>query len=142
MVRDYQRSKVYAWEQKHVAPLDNSRIKADHVQATIDYIWSELSLEYPPKAMRLHANNSSAEAKANRMKIWTRDTISTWVLLHELAHSLTNTFDNKGDRHGPRFVGAYYELLTKFLPNADSMILLGSLQSERIDIDFKGSYFK
>jgi hypothetical protein len=33
--------------------------------------------------------------------------LSSWCLLHEIAHAMSSTYDGLSDGHGPVFVGLY-----------------------------------
>jgi hypothetical protein len=46
--RDFQRSRVYAWENRVVAPRDPSFVAFPEAQAIVNAIWSEMGLSYPP----------------------------------------------------------------------------------------------
>ena len=50
--RDRQRSKVYAWEERFVAPRDPSSITFAQAQGMVDAIWAEMGLRFPPKVER------------------------------------------------------------------------------------------
>ena len=47
---DRQRGKVYAWEERFVAPYDPSTIVLAQAQGMVDVIWIEMGLCFPPKA--------------------------------------------------------------------------------------------
>jgi hypothetical protein len=47
--RDRQRSKVYAWEERFVAPCDPSTIVFARAQGMVDAIWSDMGLRFSPK---------------------------------------------------------------------------------------------
>jgi hypothetical protein len=47
--RDFQRSRVYAWENRVVAPRDPSFVSFSDAQAMVNAIWSEMDLKYSPK---------------------------------------------------------------------------------------------
>ena len=51
--RDYQRSRVYEWEQRVIAPHDGSAIPVAAAQAMVNAIWSETGLSYPPQVEAL-----------------------------------------------------------------------------------------
>ena len=53
-------------------------------------------------------------ARASRTAIEAPDELPSWVLLHELAHALTSTAEEKSDGHGPRFTGMYLRLLERY----------------------------
>ena len=46
---DSQRGKVYAWEERFVAPCDPSTIVFARAQGMVDAIWSDMGLRFSPK---------------------------------------------------------------------------------------------
>jgi len=134
--RDRQRGKVYAWEERFVAPRDPSSIRFAQAQGMVDAIWAEMGLRYPPRVEPLPRQSRSTAADANRLSIRLPDASPSWWLLHEIAHAMTSTCDGQSDGHGSKFVGLYAQLLTRYLripPNA----LLTSLRSAGIEIDIE-----
>ena len=113
--RDRQRNKVYAWEERFVAPRDSSSIKFDQAQGMVDAIWAEMGLRFPPRVEPLPRQARSTVADANRLTIRLADTSPSWWLLHELAHAMTSTHDGRSDGHGPKFMGLYAQMLTRYL---------------------------
>ena len=132
--RDHQRSKVYAWEERFVAPYDPSSIVFAQAQGMVDAIWSEMGLRFPPKVEPLPRQARSTMADANRLTIRLADTCAGWWLLHELAHALTSTHDGRSDGHGANFMGLYVQLLTRYL-RLPLDALLTSVHATGIDID-------
>jgi hypothetical protein len=132
--RDVQRSKVYAWEERFVAPYDPSTIVLAQAQGMVNAIWGDMGLCFPPKVEPLPRQARSTMADANRLTIRLTDTCPSWWLLHELAHALTTTHDGRSDGHGAKFMGLYVQLLTRYLrlPMDD---LLASVQGAGIEID-------
>ena len=53
--RDRQRGKVYAWEERFVAPLDPSSVSFAQAQGMVNAIWAEMGLRFPPKVEPLPA---------------------------------------------------------------------------------------
>ena len=133
-VRDRQRSKVYAWEERFVAPRDQSSIPFAHAQGMVDAIWTEMGLLFPPKVEPLPRQARSTVADANRLSIRLADASPSWWLLHELAHAMTSAHDGRSDGHGPTFIGLYAQLLTRYL-RIPSDALLTSLRVARIEMD-------
>ena len=78
-------------------------------------IWAEMGLRFPPKVEPLPRQARSMVADANRLSIRLADTSPSWWLLHELAHAMTSTHDGRSDGHGPKFMGLYARLLTRYL---------------------------
>jgi hypothetical protein len=132
--RDRQRSKVYAWEESFVAPCDPSSIMFAQAQGMVDAIWAEMGLRFPPKVEPLPHQTRSTVADANRLTIRLADVSPSSWLLHELAHAMTSTYDGRSDGHGPKFMGLYAQLLTRYL-RVPTDALLSSLHAAGIAID-------
>lgn len=139
MVQDFQRSKAYSWEDIHVHRKDRKKIPFDQVQLSVDYIWKEEGLEYPPKVVEMAKQNRNAEAKASRLKVHVKpEGITSSVLLHELAHSLTSQADTgKSAKHGPRWVGVFIDLLVKY-GRHDRHELEVTAKSAGVKFDYSG----
>ncbi len=140
-MRDYQRQRVYDWEDQHVRPKDKTVIPFDQAQMMVNYIWAGEGLRFPPRVLEMPKQNRAAEAKANRSDVWVKpEGIASWILLHELAHSLTtSTFDEYSDRHGPEFVGVYMRLLEKHI-RIPLQLLMFTAQKEKVDFDIQAKY--
>jgi hypothetical protein len=130
---DRQRSRVYAWEDANVAPLDRSKIAFSAAQGMVDAIWRELGLQYPPRVEPLPAQARVRIADADRLTIRLPALISSWCLLHELAHCLTTTADGQSDGHGPDFMGIYVRLLRHYSRLSGAEMRL-SLAAAAIDV--------
>lgn len=116
--RDSQKSRVYKWEDENVSQFDKKIIHIETVPYVIDYVWANEGLLYPPKVVYMRSNNTSAWAKADRYNVHVHpeNSIPTWVLLHELSHSLTFNYDSSTDAaHGADFLGMYMRLLNKYV---------------------------
>jgi hypothetical protein len=131
---DYQRDKVYAWEERFVAPYDPSTMVLAQAQGMVDAIWTEMGLCFPPKLELLPRQARSTLADANRLTIRLANTCPSWWPLHELAHSLTSNHDGRSDGHGAKFMGLYAQLLTRYL-RLPMDALLTSVHAAGIDID-------
>jgi hypothetical protein len=132
--RDRQRTKVYTWEEGFVAPRDPSSIAFAQAQGMVDTIWAEMGLRFPPKVEPLPRQARSTVADANRLTIRLADVSPSWWLLHELGHAMTSTYDGQSDGHGPKFMGLYAQLLTRYL-RVPTDALLKSLHAAGIAID-------
>jgi hypothetical protein len=132
--RDRQRSKVYAWEERFVAPWDLSSISFAQAQGMVNAIWAEMGLRFPPKVEPLPRQARATVADANRLTIRLADAYPSWWLLHELAHAMTSTHDGRSDGHGPRFMGLYAQLLARYL-RLPTDALLASLRAAGIAVD-------
>lgn len=113
--RDKQRSKLYAWEDRFIAPCDKSHIAFAQAQSLVNAIWSELGLRFPPEVQPMPLRAHRRLADANRLTLRLRETTPSWCVLHELAHALTSAHDGLSDGHGPLFVGMYVQLLTRYM---------------------------
>ena len=51
--RDHQRSRVYDWEERFVAPYDTTLITFAQAQGMVNAIWAEMGLRFSPKIERL-----------------------------------------------------------------------------------------
>ena len=131
--RDGQRARVYAWEDRVVAPCDPSTIPFAAAQGTVDAIWSEAGLLYPPRVERLPKQARCRVADANRLRVRLPPATPSWCLLHELAHAMTSTQDGRSDGHGPVFMGVYLTLLARYL-RLDPALLLDSLHAAGIRV--------
>jgi hypothetical protein len=131
-LRDSQRSRVYRWEAEHVLPHDGEILPLAACARLVEaaFRWAEADLVQaadwrPPEVTdgrgRRHACGSRAVIKLPR---WAR---TRPVVLHECAHGLAD------DKHGPRFVARYVDLLQQFL-DLDRALLHASLSRHRVRI--------
>jgi hypothetical protein len=131
--RDSQRGRVYAWENRVIAPRDSTLIAYGRAQAMVDAIWLEMGLKYPPRVEPLPRQSSATLASATRLSIFMSEAIPSWCLLHELAHAMTSTAEGDSDRHGPIFMGVYLKLISRYL-RVGRDELFRSAAGERIEI--------
>lgn len=129
--RDYQRSRVYAWENRVIAPHDPTFVPFAAAQGMVDAIWSDMGLRFPPAVERLAPQARTTIASADRLAIYLAGQTPSWCLLHEIAHAMTSTADGRSDGHGPHFVGLYLHLLVRYLRRAEEE-LKDSLRSDGI----------
>jgi hypothetical protein len=134
--RDRQRSKVYAWEERFVAPRDPSAIAFAEAQGMVDAVWAEMGLRFPPKVERLPRQARATVADATRLSIRLADTSPSWWLLHELAHAMSTTHDGQSDGHGAVFMGLYARLLVRYL-RVPINALITSLKADGIAADMQ-----
>jgi hypothetical protein len=116
-MRDFQRSKVYDWEKEVISPLDKSLVEYKDIQSIVDYIWDKEGYKYSPKVFPLARQNKKAFATGNRNKLHFKQDIKTptWVIIHELSHSITCDIEGTSNRHGADFLGVYINLVAKYL---------------------------
>lgn len=139
-MKDYQRSKVYDWEDMNIRPYDKSRVAFQDIQGIVDYVWSEEGLLYPPQIKPLPKNVKRFCGRANRTTIQFHEnqTTPTCVILHELAHSLTSNHYGErevSDLHGSKFVGMLIYLLEKYM-NFSSCVLMYTARQCKVDYEW------
>lgn len=110
---DYQRSKVYRWENKYVRPYDTTPITVQEAQDWVDFIWFNEGRTHPPKIRTDHKKKSGADATRMNIRV-TGGSLYRWIMIHELAHSFLEDGETSYG-HGPVFVTKYMELLEKYL---------------------------
>ena len=136
-MRDYQRSAVYAWEQEHIAPKDKSSVDLDTARAIVQYIWKGEGIQYPPQVKYL-ATQSRKGGQANRSNIWLPPKSPTWVIIHEIAHSMNDSNDQiealDADGHGPNYMGIYMKLLAKHL-NISLPLMMFTAKQSKLDFN-------
>jgi hypothetical protein len=132
-VRDRQRSRVYRWEKRHVAPRDTTLLPYQSVQGIVNALWSDQGLHYPPAVEPLPRQSRRTLACANRLSVFLPQQTPSWCLLHELAHAMTTTADGHSDGHGEIFMGVYLQLLVRYL-RFDQHELVRSLRDHGIGI--------
>ena len=106
-------SRLYAWEDRAVAPRDRSLVPFARLQALVDHVWAAEGLRFPPRVRPLPKQARRTVARATRLAIEAPPELPSWVLLHELAHAMTSTAEGDNDGHGARFVGLYLRLLAR-----------------------------
>ncbi|MBU8539180.1 SprT-like domain-containing protein [Falsiroseomonas tokyonensis] len=112
MSRDAVARRVYAWEDRVVAPRDRSVVRFEHMQALVDHVWAAEGLRWPPR-MRHRKATRATLATGSRLAIEAPDELPSWVLLHEIAHALCDPDDGRAGDHGADFVGLYVHLLVR-----------------------------
>jgi hypothetical protein len=133
-VRDCQRGRVYAWENRIIAPRDRSLVPFASAQGLVDAIWAEQGLRFPPKVEKLPRQARTTLADASRLRIRLPEHASSWCILHELAHAMTTTHDGESDGHGPVFIGVYVRMLARYM-RIERAALIRSLAEARIAFD-------
>lgn len=104
--------RLYAWENRVVAPLDRSVVPFERMQDIVNYVWAAEGLQWPPRVRPRRASKATL-ATGSRLAIEAPPSLPSWILLHEIAHALTSSAEGAGDGHGPDFVGTYLRLLAR-----------------------------
>lgn len=140
MIRDYQRSACYSWEDRHIHPNDTGAVPFGQAQAIVDYVWRTAGLAHPPKMRPLAPTARNLHATATRLWISIpKAGIKSTVLLHEIAHSMTtDAASERTHAHGPRFVGVLMKLLCDLIPTINLDELMASARQEGVEFNFDG----
>jgi hypothetical protein len=127
-MKDYQRQRVYKWEDEHVRPNCPAIVPFCNGQQYVNGVWLTHGWTRPPQVVPLSKRCRTVVAKASHGEVWLPERVAAWVILHELAHSLTD------DRHGPNFVGMYIGLLER-IEKLSCLITMHTLKQARIDFN-------
>jgi hypothetical protein len=145
MARDFQRSKVYAWERQAAErfgfqfymPRDGAGVVTmDQVAAFVAKVWRSERGRYgkakwPVPELADGGGTRRASGSSRRLNLprWSR---SPWVMCHEIAHGL----DMRSRRgwHGPRFVGVLIGLAARHCgQDADALVHLAEEMGVHVD---------
>jgi hypothetical protein len=140
MLSNNQQNRVYSWERRYIAHKDTTLVPYDMAEPIISYVWENEGLKYPPLLKPLDKRNKRVIACANRTEIFLPERVETWIILHELSHSMTCEFDGLSNLHGALFLGIYMGLLNRYLKieykymtdSADSMGLKFKLDARPV----------
>jgi len=134
MVTDFQKSKVYTWENKVVGDWDNSPMMGvKEIEELVAFVWSGEGLNHPPKVVEPRSNKGCATGGRFEVQ-FPKHMRRRWIVLHELSHSINRLGgDEICDGHGPRFVKIYKELLVKYL-YMNPLVLNYTLNEARIKV--------
>lgn len=108
---DYQRKRVYRWEEDNIFPVDNEQRTFDQCQRFLNKVWKKVG-DGPAPALEKSTRLSRAMAYSDRILLPISDE-TAWtkpVMLHEISHILEFPY-----QHGPRFVSRYMDLCVEFL---------------------------
>lgn len=125
-MRDNQKSALYQWERAVVAPRSGRLVRFEDAQTFVDGIFICERLMYPPTVRLMPNQATKIWARGCREYLDIRPVTPAWVIIHELAHTLTMAIDDNREGHGENFVGVYIKLLDKYcgIPLALSMYSL------------------
>ena len=137
-MRDQQKNKVYSWEQRYIAPHDKSQVPFEQIQSLVDHVWEQEGLQHPPRVKNLPRNAHCRSGDATRTIVrFHEGTTPTWIILHELAHSMTSDVDHNSNWHGSLFVGQYILLVSKYLGIKLSDLIVSARKD---DVKYKLGY--
>jgi hypothetical protein len=114
-IRDFQKLKVYAWETEVISPKDTTSVPFHQIPSIVEYVWRNEGLNFPPKVLPLPKMIKKVCADGTRLEVRFQEVTKTWIILHELSHSMTCTFDHFSNVHGAQYLGIYLQLLGRYL---------------------------
>lgn len=124
---DFQKSAVYAWENKHiVSKVSTKNTDIEFISRIVNFIWNDLGYECPPECYvdPGYQNKSTGNRYELRFQ---ENMLNEFVAIHELAHAVNQRHDFKDyDAHGPNYVADYCFLLFRYY-RIDEMYLIGTL---------------
>jgi hypothetical protein len=134
-MRDYQRSKVYAWERKYVHKFDKTLLSEADVTDLVGFIWANEGRVHPPKVI-IESRMKGANANRMRVKFSPRAT-TMGIVCHEISHSLLNKLgedytEDVCHQHDPYFVRKFVDILEKYM-KFDPLYLRWSLNEMGVD---------
>ena len=135
-MRDYQKQRVYNWEQKHVYPkMPRELLDISTMRVITNHVWSAIGMVCPPKVNINKAYKTKSTGNRSQILIMPGMNRQT-VLIHEIAHSLNLREDatDRFDWHGPNYVADFVSLLVKFY-GFDVWFLLATLERNRVDVN-------
>ena len=133
MDNDYQKSRVYAWENNFPS---GGTIKFEYTQSIVNHVWEDNGLHYPPIVMPFNSTKFLGKANRTGIKLGANPTLQT--ILHEVAHSMTSDLYGNSDKHGPDFVGIYIKLMHKHM-NVDLFHMLKLAAVNNIAVNYAAS---
>ena len=124
---DYQRARVYAWEDQEVSPRCHTIVAFANGQTYVDGVWMANGWQRPPQVIYRRATRRVLSC-AYHGEVYLPDTLAGWILLHELAHTLTD------DQQGPNFVGVYIDLLER-VEKLSRLVTMFTLKQAGVDFN-------
>jgi putative metallohydrolase (TIGR04338 family) len=109
MIRDFQRSKVYAWEYKQFPKMKSGGMTLDECKALAAKLYGARVLVKDGRGRRNACAFTSKRLPAIALPKWAR---TPEVVAHEVAHWLAK---GQGPAHGGFFLGHYIAILAEHL---------------------------
>jgi hypothetical protein len=116
-MRDFQKSRVYAWENNIVAPGVKRNVPYAEIKHVVNAVWLTAGLLYPPAVSPMPKQARKVYATGCRTELRFPEDRATpdWIILHEIGHALAGTFDGENDAHGPDYLFLYMQLVERHL---------------------------
>jgi hypothetical protein len=135
--RDFQRSRVYAWEKANGYFRDMDTISMEACQAYATKVFASERGRYGlagrgAPEVRRGRGRSEASWHGHYIKLGTKGRRPA-TIVHEVAHCLTPG-DQPGGAHGPRFVGVLIGLMARHL-GADRDALVASAEEMGVKVN-------
>lgn len=132
---DYQRKKVYNWEREVTTYHEAPEVSHEDATQLVRRVWADYGIVGEPPNLihrgQVRAYYSSRRACINLPKSWA---VKVSIVLHEIAHALADI--RSPDKHGPRFMGAFCELLARYWEVGLAANTLACLaEAEGIDVE-------
>lgn len=128
-LRDAQQNRAYDWERMYIAKHDVQKVPFNQIKFVVDYMWKGEGLEHPPIVSPLPKPYGNVEADSTRLELRFKPFTNTWVIIHELAHSMTSMATGLSNYHGELWLGRYMQLLYKYLKIPMDYLQSTALQS-------------
>ena len=139
--RDVQRQRVYDWESKNLRKIRSlrKRLRRTEMFEFFRHVCDELNLDKDLKLTTYKRRNAVYlhwKKTVNVPEIWRGCFFTKETILHELAHHLADTNNNRFDiqPHGSEFMKEYIRLLILF-SRVGQKRLIDSLTKARIQFD-------
>ena len=133
-MKDYQSNRVYKWEEKFVLPHDLTPVPFEQIESIVAYVWRSEGLQFHPMVEKLPKNcRKCGDATRLVIRFNANGPTKTWIILHEVSHSLTSTAEGNNNWHGALFMGMYCQLLHRYL-KLDFNKLVESAREHKIHV--------
>lgn len=138
---DYQKSRVYRWENEHIHSIDTQCLSVEEAQDWVDFIWANIGRTHPP-VVSINKRYRAKAATGWRLKLeFMPGMLTRSIIIHELTHALYNDgtreseiLQTDSDGHGPLYVGSYVNLLIRFM-KFNLIVMQYTLNEAKVDVD-------
>ena len=121
-MNDHQTDQVYAWENKYIRPRIKGRVSIKQAKQVVDRILDDKKFCRKRKINHKFLKVKLIESKlrkdlygqGNLDSITLDLNVPLFVVLHELAHSISMRYDIDED-HGSIFLGVYFKIISIYM---------------------------